>query len=137
MRRDHTRCCVIVWSYADEQIVAGIVTYRPMVIDTRYWVPGPGVQQSSLSLHVLLCRDYHSYLRCRVELELECVKCQTLTNTSCCLPRVLCPTFRVCVVVREPIIAPAPYKNPHLAEEEEEQRTLSGSESPAETVTAL
>lgn len=106
--------CVIVWSYADEQILAGIVTYRPMVIDTRYWVPGPGVQQSSLSLHVLLCRDYHSYLRCRVELELECVKCQTLTNTSCCLPRVLCPTFRVCVVVREPIIAPAPYKNPHL-----------------------
>ena len=118
--------CVIVWSYADEQILAGIVTYRPMVIDTRYWVPGPGVQQSSLSLHVLLCRDYHSYLRCRVELELECVKCQTLTNTSCCLPGVLCPTFRVCVVVREPIIAPAPYKNPHLAEEEEEQRTLSG-----------
>ena len=129
--------CVIVWNYADEQIVAGIVTYRPMVIDTRYWVPGPGVQQSSLSLHVLLCRDYHSYLRCRVELELECVKCQTLTNTSCCLPGVLCSTFRVCVVVREPIIAPAPYKNPHLAEEEEEQRTLSGSESPAETVTAL
>ena len=39
MRRDPARCCVIVWSYADEQILAGIVrivTYRPMVIDTRY-----------------------------------------------------------------------------------------------------
>ena len=70
------------------------------------------------------------------ELELECGECQTLTNTSCCLPGVLCPTFRVCVVVREPIIALA-LQNPHLAEEEEGQQTLSGFQSPAETVTAL